>query len=180
LDGSPPKLKVVGRKASSGARSRGTSALSVSAEASESTGALATHVLIAVQDRDAERQEAMTAINAVRKDVAKLVRQVRKLERDAADANPPLATFITTLAPFGLKVNVPIPVTIQQDGDEFVASYLEANVSTGGTTAPRAIANLQSLIADFYFDTKDVPDNELGRSMLAQKRILQEVLCPIS
>ena len=77
----------------------------------------------------------------------------------------------------GYAVQKPIPVTVSRDGDEFVATFFDANISTGGDTEQAAIANLQDLIADFYDDLAATPDDKLGPSLQRQKLVLVEFLC---
>ena len=48
-----------------------------------------------------------------------------------------------------------ITVTIRPDEDEFIASFLDANISSGGGTIPEAVSNLQSLIADIFLLHED-------------------------
>jgi hypothetical protein len=75
-----------------------------------------------------------------------------------------------------VSVIKPLQVTIRRDGDEFIASALDANISSGGATLADAVANLQSLLSDIAPDLLQRPDDVLGRSMLKQKRVLAEHL----
>src|SRR4051812_36638261 len=43
-------------------------------------------------------------------------------------------TFISSLGNPQVAVKKPIPVTIRSDGDEFIASFMDANISAGGDT----------------------------------------------
>ena len=79
-------------------------------------------------------------------------------------------TWLSSLGISGYTVQKPIPVTVRQDGDEFVATFFDANISTGGDTEQEAVANLQSLIADFYDDLVTTPDEKLGPSPKAEAR----------
>jgi hypothetical protein len=68
-------------------------------------------------------------------------------------------------------------VTIRRDGDEFIATFFDANISTGGETEEEAMANLQTLIADFYDELSATPQEKLGPSLQRQKHVLVEFVC---
>ena len=89
----------------------------------------------------------------------------------------PFVTYLTSLGDDELKVTNPIPVTIRVEDDEFIASFLDANIGTGGLTLQAAISNLQSLIADFFRDLEDEPIENLGPMMKQQRIVLMDVIC---
>ena len=91
--------------------------------------------------------------------------------------NQPVCTTILSLGIPEYKVLKSIPVTIRQDGDEFIATFFDANISTGGDTQQEAVTNLQSLIADFYDELAATPREELGSSLQRQKHVLAEFVC---
>jgi hypothetical protein len=93
--------------------------------------------------------------------------------------NAAFTTFISFLGVEGIEVIKPIPITVRPDGDEFVASFFDANISTGAETAQEAISNLQSLIADMFIIHEDNKD-PLGSAMKSQQRVLMESLCRTS
>jgi len=88
-----------------------------------------------------------------------------------------LSVRLSSLGISGYTVQKPIPVTIRPDGDEFVATFFDANISTGGETEQEAVANLQTLIADFYDDLAAIPNEKLSTSSRRQKLVLVEFLC---
>ncbi len=94
--------------------------------------------------------------------------------------NAPFFTQIYSLGQVGLELRRPIPVTIRPDGNEFIASFFDANISTGGGTEQEAVDNLQSLIADFFNDLELAKDDELGPSMIKQRQVLLESVCRTS
>ena len=152
----------------------GTSALK---KKPSSTASQAAPVLIALMaDWKTERQEIMTAITAIKRDVAGLARQLNKL----SNVNPTRAATLSTLGIEGIEIRKPISVTIEQDGDSFIANFYEANLSAAGDTIPKALGGLQNLIADAFEDLENEPLEKLGKSMKKQKRILQEMLCRTS
>jgi len=91
--------------------------------------------------------------------------------------NQPVCTMLHSLGVPGYKVLKAIPVTIRKDGDEFVATFFDANISIGGDTQQETVANLQSLIADFYDDLVETPVESLGPSLQRQKHVLVEFVC---
>lgn len=117
-------------------------------------------------------------LNALRKQHQKLSRRVNELEK-LIDQRSPASTFtqVSSLGMPGYTVQKPIPVTICQDGEEFTATFFDANISTGGDTGQEAVANLQNLIADFYDELVATPDGQLGPSLQRQKLILLEFVC---
>jgi hypothetical protein len=91
--------------------------------------------------------------------------------------NQPICATIASLGIPGYELRKVIPVTIRPDGNEFTATFFDANISTGGDTEQEAVANLQSLIADFYDDLVATPDEKLGPSLRRQKLVLVEFVC---
>jgi hypothetical protein len=92
----------------------------------------------------------------------------------------PVCTTISSLGVPGYRVLRPIPVTIRQDGGEFIATFFDANISTGGDTHQEAVANLQSLMADLYDELATTPLAELGPCLQRQKHVLTEFVCRTS
>jgi hypothetical protein len=113
---------------------------------------------------------------ASRKSVTVAVRRRKKANAGRLNG---FGTFIITLGVDGLELKKPIPITILQDADAFIASFLDANISTGGDSVEDAVANLQSLIADYFDDLSVMPDDSLGPAMLRTKRALAETVCRV-
>jgi hypothetical protein len=95
-------------------------------------------------------------------------------------APSPFATFLASLGAEGLEVTKPIPVTVRPDGDEFIASFFDANISTGGESPQAAISDLQGLIADLFELLEKEPDEKLGPAMRKQRAVLEEFVCRTS
>jgi hypothetical protein len=91
--------------------------------------------------------------------------------------NQPVCTNLLSLGIPGYRILRPIPVTLRQDGSEFIATFFDANISTGGETQQEAVTNLQDLIADFYDELATMRQEELGPSLQRQKLILVEFVC---
>ncbi len=100
------------------------------------------------------------------------------LIRAGGTAAAPGSVVIQTLGDQRVAVQKPFSVTIHQDGDEFCATWVEANISTGGYSIVDAVANLQSLIADAFTDVANASDSVLSKGMQKQKRVFLETLCP--
>jgi hypothetical protein len=139
---------------------------------SAATGTVSSHVLIAVADREAERQETMTALNTLKKDVAGLVRQIKKLKETPITS----AATINTLATFGLTVRKPIPIIIQGCGEDFSASFLDANIGATGDTAQEAFHNLCDILAAKYSLFESLPGERLGREPARQFAVMREFI----
>jgi predicted RNase H-like HicB family nuclease len=83
---------------------------------------------------------------------------------------------LTSLAPEPLQMLLNIPATIEGDGEDFTATFSEANVSASGETEADAIANLkESLVSTFEF-LESLPENERGPLPTRQWEVLRNVL----
>src|SRR5687767_3158681 len=81
---------------------------------------------------------------------------------------------ITTLAPEPYELLRDIPVVVQADGDSFVATFYDANLSMSGDTEAEAIALLKdSMIALFELFQRE---KKLGKGMAMQRAVLFEVM----
>jgi len=116
--------------------------------------------------------------------IARLEERVMMLERclpatlrSIIAEKQPVCTTIAFLGIAGYELRKMIPVTIRPDGGEFTATFFDANISTGGDSQEEAVANLQSLIADFYDELATMPLEELGPSLEKQKHVLMEFVC---
>jgi hypothetical protein len=90
-----------------------------------------------------------------------------------------MRTFViplTTLAPEPFQITRQIPVTIQGDGEDFTATFTEANISASGETEADAIANFKdSLVSSFELLEKKNSD-ELGPLPTRQWRVLSSTV----
>jgi hypothetical protein len=83
---------------------------------------------------------------------------------------------LTTLAHEPLQMKLNIPATVEGNGEEFTATFSEANVSASGETEADAIANLKgSLVATYEF-LESLPENERGPLPARQWEVLRNVL----
>jgi predicted RNase H-like HicB family nuclease len=83
---------------------------------------------------------------------------------------------LTTLAPEPFQIVQQIPVTIEGDGEDFTATFTEANVSASGETEADAIANFKESLLSCYEVLEEMPANQLGPLPTRQWSILRSVL----
>lgn len=86
------------------------------------------------------------------------------------------AVSITTVAPEPYRVIRPIPVVIQPEGDEFSASFFDANIGTADDTQEEAFSNLRSLILDTFDSLEAENSDALGPEPSRQLAVLREFL----
>jgi hypothetical protein len=83
---------------------------------------------------------------------------------------------LTSLYPEPLKLTMQLPLTIESYGDEFTATFTEANISASGETEADAIANFkESLMSSFEILESKSPQ-ELGPLPMRQWHILSGVV----
>lgn len=90
----------------------------------------------------------------------------------------PFCIFVSTLASSDIKVTKPIPVTIEMESDDsFIASFVDAGVSTGGSSLQDAVWSLQEMLASSYRMLAPMSNSQLGPKMQREKAVLSEFLC---
>jgi len=87
---------------------------------------------------------------------------------------------LTTLTPEPFKMIQQIPVTIEGDGEDFTATFVEANVSASGETEADAIANFKESLVSSYELLEDVPAGQMGPLPARQWGILKSVVRRVS
>ncbi len=93
-------------------------------------------------------------------------------------SNDTKCTAITQLSDFSLRVIVDIPVTISaldDDLDNFIASFEQAGIFASGETPAEAVTNLRETIAmnvEFFRENKD----KLGQEPKRQLSVLREFI----
>jgi hypothetical protein len=104
-------------------------------------------------------------------EIEELREEIRQLCRTRTFVVP-----LTTLASGSFQITQQIPVTIEGDGEEFTATFTEANISASGETEADAIANFKdSLLSSFELLEGKEP-RELGPLPKRQWRILTSVV----
>src|ERR1017187_1037218 len=107
--------------------------------------------------------------------VAEFSARIAKGESTIADISKQTNVAITTLSPEPYCLKRAIPVHVQRDdGQGFIATFFDANISTSGETEEEAFSNLRSLIAESFDYLESVPIEELGPEPLRQLVVLRE------
>lgn len=83
---------------------------------------------------------------------------------------------IESFVPEPLEVASPMSIVISPEDDGFQASYLDGNLHAYGESREEALTNIKASIVDAYRRLRGVPDSQLGRSMLRQKKVLNHHL----
>jgi hypothetical protein len=83
---------------------------------------------------------------------------------------------LTTLSTGSLQITQQIPVTIEGDGEEFTATFTEANISASGDTEADAIANFKDSLVSSFEALEGLRIEELGPLPARQWRILTTVV----
>ena len=90
----------------------------------------------------------------------------------------PYCSFLASLGSRNVTVIKPMPVTMEQRSDgEYIATFLDANIASGGETKAEAIQSLQDLIEMTFESILDLSDDQLGPQMKRTKAVLTEFLC---
>jgi len=102
--------------------------------------------------------------------------EIRSLRAELTRRTGTILIPITTLAPEPYELMRDIPAVVQPVGDEFIATFFDANISTAGDTQEEAVSNLRSLILDTfeYFDA-EAPES-LGPEPTRQLGVLRKFL----
>jgi predicted RNase H-like HicB family nuclease len=69
-----------------------------------------------------------------------------------------------------------IPVTIEGDGEDFTASFVEGNISASGETEADAIANFKESLLSTYEVLEGLTPQQRGPLPTRQWEILQNVV----
>jgi hypothetical protein len=88
----------------------------------------------------------------------------------------PVTLQISTFAPEPYAVLRPIPVLIRPEGEEFVASFIEANVNASGETQQEAFENLKALVLDIFDSLKSHPADKLGPESARRLAVLRDFI----
>ena len=113
--------------------------------------------------------EPSTTLETVQKEIASINSRRAKLEERA-----PLYVPIQSLAPEPYEVIKPIEVVVQFTDGEYLASFFDANLSTGGDTPEEAVFNLKALIVGTFEILAEMQDSDLGPGPLHDKKTLEE------
>lgn len=70
----------------------------------------------------------------------------------------------------------PIPVVIEQNDENFVASFTDANIHTSGETASEAFNNLKSYIGDVFDELLAIGRERLGPGPRRELTVLEQYI----
>jgi len=115
------------------------------------------------------RFQAVATLEMVRNEIAVINSRLARLEEGAAICVP-----IQSLAPEPYELIKPIEAVVQFVDDEYVASFFDANLTTGGDTQVEAISNLRDLIVGTFELLTETKDSDLGPGPRQQKAVLRE------
>ena len=76
----------------------------------------------------------------------------------------------------GLEVIKPIPVVIEEYGNEVIASFTEIGAFGAGLCESEAMLNLKTEIRKIFFELEGFGDDKLGKLPLSWKRVLFKVV----
>lgn len=83
---------------------------------------------------------------------------------------------VTTFAPEPFEVICPFSVVIQPSGDDFVATFFDANINASGETQEEAFAALKDVLLTTYQLLRRMPEAQLGPGPRRQKAALSAVI----
>lgn len=83
---------------------------------------------------------------------------------------------ITSLAPEPLTLRHPIFVVVQPEGDEFCATFFDANINASGDTQTEAVDNLKEILVSTYRRYSSLGESKLGPGPRRQLAVLQTVI----
>ena len=111
------------------------------------------------------------SIRTLTNEVLMLKNEIQRLHKLRAYVVP-----LATLTPEPFRMIQQIPVTIEGDGEDFTATFVEANVSASGETEADAIANFKDSLLSSYDVLEAMPAEQLGPLPSRQWEILHSVI----
>lgn len=105
------------------------------------------------------------------KEIELLKNRITKLEENKSIIVP-----IETFAPEPYELLKPFHIVLQQDEDEFIASFFEANLGASGDTKKEAIDNLKDIIISTFEILKEHKESQIGPEPFRQLKVLEEFI----
>ena len=101
-----------------------------------------------------------------------------KVSRRTAATWPalPAVVPVTTFAPEPFEVIRPFSVVIQPNGDDFIATFFDANINASGETQEEAFAALKDVLLTTFQLLQRRPDSQLGPGPRRQRAVLAAVI----
>ena len=91
---------------------------------------------------------------------------------------PSGTAWIASFEPERYLLRRPIPVHLQSSGDQFIATFFDANITSSGDSEEEAFSNLKELILDTFDFFGDQEPSTLGPIPLRQMSVLREFIEP--
>jgi hypothetical protein len=105
--------------------------------------------------------------------IATLVTEVRHLRDQLRRAGRTQNLVIGSLLDEKLELRSPLPVLLEYDGAQFIASSADLNVYGAGKTELDALDDFRQAVADFYFSLKG---EKLGTDLKRRFAYLRSVI----
>ena len=83
---------------------------------------------------------------------------------------------IQTLAPEPFELLKEIKVVVRPSDDEYIASFVDANVNASGCTIADAVSSLKEMLARRFDRLDKMPANKLGPAMAKQIAVLRSFI----
>jgi predicted RNase H-like HicB family nuclease len=115
-------------------------------------------------------QEA-ARIHTLEKQILLLQKQVARLQAGASAIIP-----VLTFAPEPYEVLTPFQVVVRACGDEYIASFFDANISASGETQEEAVYNLKDVIITVFETLTEQGEARLGVGPARQLKVLTQFL----
>lgn len=94
------------------------------------------------------------------------------MARQVAPAPRDVWVPVESFDPEPYDVIVPFTVVVRPSGDEFEATFFDANLHACGNTPEEAVANLKGVVLDMFDWLNELGDHRLGPGPLRQKAVL--------
>lgn len=131
----------------------------------EDPSALLAHAMINQSARLAELNGRVSQIERALTDMAKGIDLLRVQQ-------PSVWVPVQSFAPEPYEVLRPFTVVVRPDGEEFEASFFDANLYGSGDTEEEAVSDLKVVMIESFDRLSELGDDKLGPAMLKQKRVL--------
>lgn len=131
----------------------------------EEPSTVLTQAILGQSQKLAELSERLSRIEGTLRDAIKGIEQ---LQLQQSSVWVPIQSF----APEPYEVLKPFTVVVRPDGEEFEASFFDANLHGSGDTEEEAVSDLKFVMIESFERLSELGDDKLGPAMLKQKRIL--------
>jgi predicted RNase H-like HicB family nuclease len=118
-----------------------------------------------------KRPSDTATLQGLESEVLLLRERLSELERLA-----PVSVPVETFAPEPYAVRKPFHVVVRAQGDGYVASFFDTNLSASGDTPEEAVLNLKDVVVAAYEVLLQHGPAELGPSPAKQLQVLKQFL----